>query len=164
MFLKILKTTTFLLLASFYSFNSALALEETKSDNKNKQINILKKQHPLVYNIYAGNQLIASNEQSRLLRSNSKNPLTSIYLPGYEMPSFAHIGEYIQNHNNALPLTWGAEEDNKKTWAQAKSYSSLRQDLATELVCTDVTGCKGDIAFARWGGGIFISNSKTQQS
>ncbi|RDB36022.1 hypothetical protein [Spirobacillus cienkowskii] len=164
MFLKLLRITSFLILTSFYSFNSALALKETKVDKNIKQINLLQNSPALVYNIYAGNKLIASNEQSHLLRSNSKNPLTSIYLPGYEMPSFAHIDEYIQSHNNALPLTWGAEEGNKRTWAQAKPYSSLGQDLATELVCTDVTGCKGDIAFSNWAGSIFISNSKSQQS
>ncbi|BBH53357.1 hypothetical protein [Fluviispira sanaruensis] len=159
---KYSKIISLLSIAFFSVTSSNLAYSVELAHTSQLQHNTRDNQNG-VYNIFVGNNLIKSNNKNRLKRSLSYDYYSQNLLNGYQLPSLDHIQEYVTEHNNALPDTWGAEEGNKKTWAQPKLLTELGKNISTELLCTNVSGCNGEISFSMIGG-FFLSNYETQQS
>ena len=99
----------------------------------------------LQYHVYQGNKLFTSfsnhvpfNAQNEFVHNNSS--------PSFSVPSFDGFDQYVSK-NKALPQEWG---DQGNTWQAPKTYQELGgQSIGTELICTKLSGCNGQLEFQR---------------
>lgn len=76
-----------------------------------------------------------------------KSPLDKTnQLSSLPIPKMDGISDYVKNHNNSLPDTWGFEQTSTPS-----TYSQLGfPALGTQLICRSKNGCSGEIKIARY--------------